>query len=153
MAFGVELIVASEAPWPLGSWGRSLWRTPTHGLPRLPRGFAAALQRAHPCLPRCLPPATNRRTSDNRVCVLAIPKAEPGEHWGRLFRGDSHGARCMRPPYTLSGAGGRAGGRLATPSPGAGVGACGEALLVLGALLFNRAFRPTRALQKRRAMC
>ncbi len=39
------------------------------------------------------------------MCVLCIPKAEYGEHWGRLFRGDSHGARCMQPPYTLSGAG------------------------------------------------
>lgn len=44
------------------------------------------------------------RTQDNRVCVLAIPKAELGEHWSCLFRGDSRGARCMQPPYTLSGA-------------------------------------------------
>lgn len=69
-----------------------------------------------PFAPCPLPPT--RRTSDNRVCVLAIPKAEPGEHWCRLFRGDSHGARCMRPPYTLSGAGGRLAGRCL-------VGGCG----------------------------
>ncbi|KAI7845861.1 hypothetical protein COHA_000595 [Chlorella ohadii] len=47
-------------------------------------------------------PIETFRTKDNRVCVLCIPKAEYGEHWGRLFRGDSHGARCMQPPYTLS---------------------------------------------------
>lgn len=55
--------------------------------------------------------ATPRRTTDNRVCVLAIPKAEPGERWRRLFRGDSDGARCMQPPYTLTGA------RLARAGP------------------------------------
>lgn len=38
------------------------------------------------------------------MCVLAIPKGEPGEHWARLFAGDSDGARCMQPPYTLAGA-------------------------------------------------
>lgn len=51
------------------------------------------------------------RTADNRVCVLAIPKAEPGERWRRLFRGDSDGARCMQPPYALTGAGRGRGGR------------------------------------------
>ena len=69
---------------------------------------------AHTC---CLSPTTpNRhltinyictcRTKDNGVCVLAIPKGELGEQWRRLFRGDSDGARCMQPPYTLSGAAG-----------------------------------------------
>lgn len=43
-------------------------------------------------------------TQDNRVCVLAVPKAQPGEQWRCLFVGDSHGARCMQPPYTLMGA-------------------------------------------------
>ena len=38
------------------------------------------------------------------MCVVAVPKGEPGEHWRRLFRGDSDGARCIQPPYTLSGA-------------------------------------------------
>lgn len=51
-----------------------------------------------------LPSRPTIRTQDNRVCVLAIPKAELGEHWSCLFRGDSYGARCMQPPYTLSGA-------------------------------------------------
>ena len=49
-------------------------------------------------------PPLDCRTQDNRVCVVAIPKAEPGEHWQRLFRGDSDGARCLQPPYTLTGA-------------------------------------------------
>ncbi|KAL4457675.1 hypothetical protein ABPG75_012540 [Micractinium tetrahymenae] len=47
-------------------------------------------------------PLESFRTEDNRVCVLAIPKSQWGEHWPCLFRGDSEGARCMQPPYTLS---------------------------------------------------
>ena len=34
---------------------------------------------------------------------LVMAKSGPGEHWRRLFRGDADGARCMQPPYTLSG--------------------------------------------------
>ena len=36
-------------------------------------------------------------------CV-SLPKAEPCEPWACLFRGDSDGARCLQPPYTLTGA-------------------------------------------------
>ena len=36
-------------------------------------------------------------------CV-ALPKAAPGEPWSCLFRGDSDGARCLQPPYSLTGA-------------------------------------------------
>ena len=41
------------------------------------------------------------RTVDNRICVLSLPKAEPGQQWKRLFVGDSEGARCLQPPYAL----------------------------------------------------
>lgn len=78
----------------------------THRLDLRPRADAHA-SRPAPLADQPTPsphPSTVIRTKDNRVCVLAIPKAEPGEHWSRLFRGDSHGARCMQPPYTLSGA-------------------------------------------------
>ena len=37
------------------------------------------------------------------MLALAIPKAEPGEPWRCLFRGDSDGARCMQPPYSITG--------------------------------------------------
>ena len=43
------------------------------------------------------------RTQDNRVCAIALPKGQPGEAWVRLFAGDSDGARCMEPPYSMSG--------------------------------------------------
>ena len=32
-----------------------------------------------------------------------MAKQTLGEHWQRLFRGDSAGARCMQPPYMLAG--------------------------------------------------
>ncbi|KAI3436650.1 hypothetical protein D9Q98_006066 [Chlorella vulgaris] len=41
-------------------------------------------------------------TKDKRVCVMALPKGEPGVQWKRLFVGDSDGARCLVPPYTMS---------------------------------------------------
>ena len=44
------------------------------------------------------------RTEDNRFLGLALSKKLHGEHWRRLFRGDPDGARCMLPPYRLSGA-------------------------------------------------
>lgn len=37
------------------------------------------------------------------MCVLALPKAQCGQYWHCLFRGDSEGARCLQPPYTLTG--------------------------------------------------
>jgi len=46
-------------------------------------------------------PVETLRTEDNRVCVLAVPKAEVGSPWPRLFVGDPDGARCLHPPYTL----------------------------------------------------
>ncbi len=36
--------------------------------------------------------------------MLELAKAERGEHWRRLFRGDPDGARCLLPPYRLAGA-------------------------------------------------
>lgn len=42
------------------------------------------------------------RTQDNRLCAVAVRKASCGESWGRLFRGDSDGLRCLEPPYRLS---------------------------------------------------
>eukprot|EP00887_Chlorella_sp_A99_P002814 scaffold6.g2814.t1 len=42
------------------------------------------------------------RTQDNRVCVVALPKAALGEPWPRLFVGDSDGLRCMEPPYSMT---------------------------------------------------
>lgn len=43
------------------------------------------------------------RTEDNRCLGLVMWKQVVGEHWRRLFRGDSDGARCMLPPYQLTG--------------------------------------------------
>ena len=34
---------------------------------------------------------------------MVLTKKQHGEHWRHLFRGDPDGARCMQPPYTLSG--------------------------------------------------
>ena len=36
--------------------------------------------------------------------TVQLPKAKVGQHWHRLFRGDPDGARCLQPPYQLSGA-------------------------------------------------
>ncbi|KAL4442949.1 hypothetical protein ABPG77_008440 [Micractinium sp. CCAP 211/92] len=47
-------------------------------------------------------PIESFKAEDNRVCVLALPKAQWGQHWHCLFRGDSEGARCLQPPYTLT---------------------------------------------------
>ncbi|PSC71468.1 heat shock [Micractinium conductrix] len=47
-------------------------------------------------------PIESFKTVDNRICVLAIPKGQPGERWRCLFEGDSEGARCMQPPYNLT---------------------------------------------------
>lgn len=41
------------------------------------------------------------RTTDNRICAIAIPKSEPGQQWKRIFEGDSDGIRCIHPPYEL----------------------------------------------------
>ncbi len=46
-------------------------------------------------------PLESHRSQDNTFLCFAIPKAEPGQHWRRLFRGDSDAARCMKQPYTL----------------------------------------------------
>lgn len=46
--------------------------------------------------------AALRRTEDNRLCAVLVPKAAPGERWARLFRGDPDGARCLEPPYCLA---------------------------------------------------
>lgn len=43
------------------------------------------------------------RTEDNRCMGLVMWKQVVGEHWRRLFRGDPDGARCMPPPYQLTG--------------------------------------------------
>ena len=43
------------------------------------------------------------RTEDNRLMLVTLPKAQAGQQWLRLFRGDPDGARCMQPPYTLTG--------------------------------------------------
>ena len=67
---------------------------------------------AHPRMHAC-------RSGDNRFVVLCLPKALPGPTWGSgrttspkprghssswpcLFVGDSHGLRCMQPPYRLA---------------------------------------------------
>lgn len=50
------------------------------------------------------PPRANCRTVDNRFCTVSVTKAEYGQFWTRLFRGDSDGLRCLEPPYRLTGA-------------------------------------------------
>jgi hypothetical protein len=40
--------------------------------------------------------------SDGGLCALVMRKEAPGLAWRALFDGDSDGARCMAPPYTLS---------------------------------------------------
>lgn len=93
----------------LGAWAG----TALAGCSRTSRGSAAAChaarpfpgwdrQAGQPCT-TCIPACGTRRTEDNRVCVLAIPKATWSEHWRCLFQGDSEGVRCMQQPYTLSG--------------------------------------------------
>ncbi|KAK9853604.1 hypothetical protein WJX84_007036 [Apatococcus fuscideae] len=47
-------------------------------------------------------PIESFRTKDNRMFTIALSKAQPGETWLRLFRGDSDGARCLEPPYKMS---------------------------------------------------
>jgi len=47
-------------------------------------------------------PIQVRRSEDNRIFTAALPKADPGESWKRLFRGDPDGARCLEPPYTIA---------------------------------------------------
>jgi HSP20 family molecular chaperone IbpA len=44
-------------------------------------------------------PVESIRSEDNTVCILAIQKHEWKYHWKSLFEGDSHGARCLSPPY------------------------------------------------------
>lgn len=44
------------------------------------------------------------RTEDNRVMTIQLSKGKAGKEWKRLFRGDPDGARCLQPPYELSGA-------------------------------------------------
>lgn len=44
------------------------------------------------------------RTPDNLQFAMALPKAKPGQHWQRLFAGDSVGARCLQPPCVITGA-------------------------------------------------
>ena len=39
---------------------------------------------------------------DNRLLALTLRKGRPGEAWARVFEGDSVGARCLCPPYTLA---------------------------------------------------
>lgn len=34
---------------------------------------------------------------------MCLTKGQPGENWRRLFRGDPDGARCMEPPYRITG--------------------------------------------------
>jgi HSP20 family molecular chaperone IbpA len=48
-------------------------------------------------------PVETLKTEDNRFCLISLTKAQPGgEHWSRLFRGDSDGIRCLQPPYSLT---------------------------------------------------
>lgn len=61
--------------------------------PLIDRDFAGAVDTDRP--------VDTMRTKDNRVCTLAVPKAEYGAHWPRLFRGDPDGARCLQPPYEI----------------------------------------------------
>jgi len=42
------------------------------------------------------------RTPDNLQFAMALPKAKPGQHWQRLFAGDSVGARCLQPPCVIT---------------------------------------------------
>lgn len=35
--------------------------------------------------------------------TAVLCKGMPGEVWDRLFRGDSDGLRCLKPPYCLTG--------------------------------------------------
>ncbi|KAL6778128.1 hypothetical protein ACKKBG_A17025 [Auxenochlorella protothecoides x Auxenochlorella symbiontica] len=47
-------------------------------------------------------PVEVSRTVDNRFCTVSVTKAEYGQFWTRLFRGDSDGLRCLEPPYRLT---------------------------------------------------
>ena len=73
-----------------------------------PSAFKADRRRMLACvLPVCIimwVALPVHRTEDNRFLGLALSKRLHGEHWRRLFRGDPDGARCLLPPYRLSGA-------------------------------------------------
>ena len=47
-------------------------------------------------------PVDARVADDNRLVTVTVRKAAPGEAWATVFAGDSVGARCVRPPYTLA---------------------------------------------------
>lgn len=75
-----------------------------------PGGLLVQAERSPPLIDRLLDGAIDPgrsvetfQTADHRVCVVVLPKAEPGQCWPRLFRGDSVGLRCMEPPYTMAG--------------------------------------------------
>ena len=72
-------------------------------MPTTTKGSCARLVPAIQHVQAQLMLAQVHRTEDNRVMTVQLPKAKACQHWHRLFRGDPDGARCLQPPYQLSG--------------------------------------------------